>query len=269
MRQASAYNQTNSRYDPVKARLNSQRPLRDQDLRMSQHEAGPVPRVNREGWNEIVRHYEACLAKHGATPCGVDWPSGTDLLTRFAVMTELVSEAELRRILLDLGCGPGFLLDYLAATQMIDRVHYRGIDLSDAMINAARARWPTHDFSCRDILTAPLAEQSVDIVIMNGVLTERVSLSVDEMTALAEALVAAAFRVARVGIAFNVMNAHVDWQRDDLFYWPFDALADFLKREVGRNYEFRADYGLYEYTCFVRRQPRHRAQPEAETWWRR
>ena len=95
------------------------------------------------------------------------------------------------------------------------------------------ARWPTHDFSCRDILTAPLAEQSVDIVIMNGVLTERVSLSVDEMTALAEALVAAAFRVARVGIAFNVMNAHVDWQRDDLFYWPFDALADFLKREVG------------------------------------
>jgi SAM-dependent methyltransferase len=218
-------------------------------------------------WDVIVRHYEASLAKHGATPRGADWPNGADLATRFGVMLELLAEAGERPVLLDLGCGPGLVLDYLAATGGVDRVSYRGIDLSNAMIDVARGRWPMHEFSCRDILTAQLPEQSVDVVIMNGVLTERVALSVEKMTELAKSVVAAAFRLARVGIAFNVMNAHVDWQRDDLFHWPFDALADFLKREVSPNYTFRADYGLYEYTCFVRRRPQRPANPKAEAWW--
>jgi SAM-dependent methyltransferase len=217
-------------------------------------------------WDVIVRHYEECLAKHGATPRGADWPNGADLATRFGVMLEVLTEAGERPALLDLGCGPGFALDYLTATDAVDRVRYHGIDLSNAMIDAARARWPMHEFSCRDILKSPLPDQSIDVVIMNGVLTERVTLSVEVMTGLAQSLVSAAFRVARIGIAFNVMNRHVDWQRDDLFHWPFDALADFLKREVSPNYEFRADYGLYEYTCIVRRRPRRPARAPGETW---
>ena len=220
-------------------------------------------------WNPIVRHYEACLVKHGATPAGVDWPNGTDLAVRLGVMLELLTDAGERPDLLDLGCGPGLALDYLAATGGLHRVRYRGIDLSNAMVEEARRRWPTHDFSCRDIVAMPLPEQSADVVIMNGVLTERVTLSVESMTALAQSLITAAFRVARIGIAFNVMNAQVDWQRDDLFHWPFDALAAFLKRGVSPHYAFRADYGLYEYTCFVRRHPRRPAAPDTETWWKR
>jgi SAM-dependent methyltransferase len=220
-------------------------------------------------WSVIVRHYEACLTKHGATPRGVDWPSGADLATRFGVMLELLPQAGDKPTVLDLGCGPGLLLDYMTLMGVADRVRYLGLDLSQGMIDAARSRWPAHDFACRDICAEPLPDQSVDVVIMNGVLTERVSLSLEAMTALAQALVAAAFRAARVGIAFNVMNAHVDWQRDDLFHWPFDTLAAFLKREIGTNYEFRADYGLYEYTCFVRRQPRLPAGPTREAWWER
>jgi len=221
------------------------------------------------GWDAIVRHYETCLAEHGITPRGVDWPNGKDLAARFGVMLDLLAAAGKRPVLLDLGCGPGFLLDYLAATGGIERIRYQGIDLSSAMIEAARARWPDHDFSCRDILAAPLPDRSVDVVVMNGVLTERVSLSADEMTRMAERLVAAAFRAARIGIAFNVMSAHVDWQRDDLFHWPFDALAAFLTREVSRCYTFRADYGLYEYTCLVWREPRRAPRPAVEDWWRR
>jgi hypothetical protein len=94
-----------------------------------------------------------------------------------------------------------------------------------------------------------------------------VSLSIEAMTRLAESLIAAAFRACHIGIAFNVMNAHVDQTRDDLFHWPFDALASFLKHEVSRHYSIRADYGLYEYTCFVRREPRRLADPTADGWW--
>jgi SAM-dependent methyltransferase len=220
-----------------------------------------------EAWAAIVGHYEKRLKQFGPTPHGADWPNGGDLAARFGVMLELLGDAGEHPALLDLGCGAGLLLDYLAATGDVDRVRYHGIDLSGTMTDLARTRWPRHEFSCRDIVASPLPEQSVDVVLMNGVLTERVSLSTDSMIELAQSLIAVAFRAARVGIAFNVMNAHVDWQRDDLFHWPFDALASFLKREVSRHYTFRGDYGLYEYTCFVRRQPKLPSPPKVECWW--
>jgi hypothetical protein len=58
---------------------------------------------------------------------------------------------------------------------------------------------------------------------------------------------------ARCGLAFNVMSKHVDWEREDLFHLPYDTLAAFLKREISRNFVFRADYELYEYTAYVYR----------------
>ncbi len=55
-------------------------------------------------------------------------------------------------------------------------------------------------------------------------------------------------------MAFNVMSKHVDWEREDLFHLPFDTLAEFLKKELTRNFVFRNDYGLYEYTTYVYRE---------------
>jgi len=225
--------------------------------------------TNSRGWEVIIRHYEACLETHGATPAGVDWPNADDLAMRFAIMLDLLTEAGEQPELLDLGCGPGFILDYLAVTGGLGRIRYHGIDLSETMIETARARWPNYEFTCRNIVTDPLPDRSVDVVIMNGLLTERVSLAADDMRELAESIVAAAFRVARFGIAFNVMSAHVDWQRDDLFHWNFDAVAAFLKREVSPHYTFRSDYGLHEYTCFVRRAPRAIGAPQGHAWWTR
>jgi SAM-dependent methyltransferase len=219
-------------------------------------------------WSVLVSHYERCLARHGATPKGVDWPNADDLATRFAILSSVVDggAATGRPVVLDLGCGPGFLLDYLRAAGRLESVEYRGIDLSPLMVESARKRWPDRDISCRDIIRNPLAPQSVDFVIINGVLTERQELSHDAMTGLAEALVAAAFAAARVGIAFNAMNRHVDWQRPELFYWGFDALGAFLHQRVSRHYAFRADYGLYEFAAFVWRSPR---PPHAlgSDWW--
>ena len=71
-----------------------------------------------------------------------------------------------------------------------------------------------------------------------------------------ERLLPRVFAAARVGMAFNVMSKHVDWERDDLFHVPYDMLAAFLKANVSRHFQFRADYGLYEYTTYVYREPR-------------
>jgi hypothetical protein len=86
---------------------------------------------------------------------------------------------------------------------------------------------------------------------MDGVLTERVSLDVETITALAQSVVAAAFRAARGGILFNAMNANVEWQRDDLFHWPLDALAKFPRRQPSER-----DLILRRDICLVFAQPR-------------
>lgn len=221
-----------------------------------------------DDWSALVTHYERCLDRYGATPKGVDWPSVPDLEIRFATLLSLLegTAAESRPVVLDLGCGTGLLLDYLRATGRLDSVEYQGIDLSPAMVTAARARWPGHDISCRDVVSDPLPERSVDFVIMNGVLTEKQTLSHEAMVAIAQELVVAAFTAARVGVAFNAMSRHVDWQRPDLFHWGFDELSAFLRERVSRHYTFRSDYGLYEYCAFVWRTPR-RPAPLQDGWW--
>ena len=82
---------------------------------------GPSERAMSEEWAAIVGHYEKALKQFGPTPRGADWPNGADLATRFGVMLELLDDAGERPALLDLGCGAGLLLDYLAVSGCIER----------------------------------------------------------------------------------------------------------------------------------------------------
>ncbi len=223
-----------------------------------------------DGWSSIVSAIERSFDEYGVSPKGLGWPNAADLEARFATLLSIVdgAPAEPRPVVLDVGCGPGLLLDYLLATRRLDAVEYHGVDLSAMMVQAAQLRWPSEDFATRDIVAEPVPDQSVDFVIMNGVLNVKLELPQDAMVGMAQALILAAFKAARVGVAFNVMSRHVDWERPDLFHWGFDELAAFLKARVSRHYAFRADYGLYEYAAFVWREPR---RPPAVTnaWWER
>lgn len=207
-------------------------------------------------YRPIVDHYEACYRRFGREARGVDWPNQSDLERRFNVMLG-VAEAEQGLVeIIDLGCGPGLLLDYIESTGRRAQFNYTGIDVSPLLVESAKTAWPAEKFFVRDILTQPLPEQSCDYVIMNGVMTEKQSLNQEAMVDFAKSLLAAAYRSARKGIAFNVMSVHVDWKRDDLFHWAFDEVAAFAKQSLSRHMVFRADYGLYEFTCYVFREAR-------------
>jgi hypothetical protein len=93
-----------------------------------------------------------------------------------------------------------------------------------------------------------------DYAVINGVFTVKRELSFDEMFDFFTKAVSKVFSLVEIGLAFNVMSAHVDWERDDLFHLPFDTLAAWLTQNIGRNFVFRNDYGLYEYTTYVYRQ---------------
>jgi SAM-dependent methyltransferase len=212
--------------------------------------------MTQVGYRTLIDHYERCLAEHGDTHRGVDWPNATDADTRYRVMLDVIDALPSEPVrLLDFGCGAAHLYEYIVRERH-SNIEYVGLDGSEKFIALSRQKFPHLEFHALDVLADDRPLPEVDYIVMNGVLTEKREMLFDEMWAHMERLLARVFECARVGMAFNVMSKHVDWERDDLFHVPFDPLFAFLKRSVSRHVRFRADYGLYEYTTYVYREPR-------------
>jgi SAM-dependent methyltransferase len=203
---------------------------------------------------DIVAYYERCLSSFGDNHLGVDWASVEGAATRYRVMLDLIRSPPERPVsLLDFGCGASHLLDYMAR-QQIRGIDYAGLDLSPAFIALSRQKHPGVAYYCVDLLECSSALPHFDYVVMNGVFTQKRDLTVDEMFDYLAALVERAFIIARRGVAFNVMSAHLGWERPDLFHLPFDRLAHLLAG-FGGNFVLRNDYGLPEYTVYLYHLP--------------
>jgi SAM-dependent methyltransferase len=206
-------------------------------------------------YRSIAAHYEACLEQHGDSHLGVDWPNAEDVETRHSVMLDVIRRPPERSPvrLLDVGCGAAHLYERILRDGGKD-IAYEGLDIAEPFVALSREKFPGVPFHSLDVLAA--AEEELprcDYAVMNGVFTEKVDLSFEEMLEFFQAMVVRVFGLAEIGIAFNVMSKHVDWERDDLFHLPFDDLATFLTADVSRNFVIRNDYGLYEYTAYVYR----------------
>jgi SAM-dependent methyltransferase len=202
----------------------------------------------------IVSHYESCLKRHGDTHLGVDWPKQVDVETRYRVMLEVIRpEFQARPIrLLDFGCGAAHLNEYILR-RGLQNIEYAGLDLSAKFVRLAQGKFPANQFFCLDLLDEKASLPTFDYIVLNGVFTEKLELPFDEMLSYFKSLIARVFDHATIGMAFNVMTKHVDWERNDLFHLPFDTLAEYLKKSLTRNFVFRSDYGLFEYTTYLYR----------------
>ena len=214
----------------------------------------PVTRtVPPPAYRQITECTESYYDRLGDSPLGMGWPNVPDALRRFGIMLDVIrggpSRSEPLR-LLDLGCGVGHLYEYLRGSSL-DGIRYTGIDLSQRFIGICRSTHPGVDFRHVDILQHPEALDEYDYTVINGVFTSKCAMSFHEMWAFVQSLLKLVFRRSRCGIAFNAMSSHVDWERDDLFHLPLDTLAAFLCRNLSRNFVFRNDYGLYEFTTYV------------------
>jgi len=207
------------------------------------------------GYLQLVAHYEACLDRHGDSHLGVDWPNAEDARTRYRVMLDVIREpAALPVSLLDFGCGAGHLLEFIRACGR-GSIDYRGLDASEKFVALCRRKFPETVFYRANILRDATEITPADYVVLNGVLTEKRNLRDADMRSFMEALLTAVWPLARKGLAFNVMSCQVDWRREDLFHMPFDAMAAFVTGRLSRHFRFRQDYGLYDYTTYVYREP--------------
>jgi SAM-dependent methyltransferase len=202
----------------------------------------------------IIAVCEEWLEKHGDSALGVGWPRG-DADTRYRVMLDLLLPSPSPVTLLDFGCGGSHLYEYILRHKL-DRIVYAGLDLSHRFLDLSKRKFPDVVYYCVDVLD-PLSPPLpvFDYVIMNGIFNYRGTLPEVAMFEYLRKLVRRVFEMAAVAIAFNVMSKQVDWEREDLFHLPVDLLLSFLSQEVSRHVVIRHDYGLYEYTVFVYKNP--------------
>ena len=198
---------------------------------------------------------EADLVQYGDTVRGAGYTKTQEYAdTCYGVMLDLVRDEGRTVSLLDFGCGTGRFLDYIRRIGR-EGVAYSGLDMSEQALTLARAKFPDVPFICMDVLASDDHLPEFDYVVMNGLLNWRGPLSFAEMTSYWQRLTSVAFRHCRRGIAFNTMSTIVDWQREDLFHLPFDAMASFVTANLSRDFVVRHDYGAYEYTTYVYRRP--------------
>jgi SAM-dependent methyltransferase len=213
----------------------------------------------RKDLDELIEAYRTALAANGPVPKGLLWPNGADLAIRFGSLLRPIdfdAFSPARRLrLLDLGCGPGLLLDYLACNGLIDKVDYFGVDVFEDTLVHARARWPGQHFERRDVREDPFPEQAFDYCIICGVFTGRFAMPREVMEAMATDTLRAVWPALHLGLGFNVMSKHVDWERDDLFHWPLDDIMAFCKANLSRHVTLHLDYGLWETSVVVRKEP--------------
>jgi SAM-dependent methyltransferase len=198
------------------------------------------------------------------------WPNAPDLASRYEALLSAVdfnAYSESRPLkLLDLGCGYGLLLDWLSENGLLGSVEYTGVDLVGSILEAARQRWPGHRFDWRDVRDQAYADGAFDYCIICGIFIAKYGNSYEDTVALAQGTLKAVWPSVTLGLAFNSMSKHVDWERHDLFHWPLDEIMAFCKRDLCRHASFRLDYGPWEVATLVRKQPFERTSKVPQRW---
>jgi SAM-dependent methyltransferase len=201
---------------------------------------------------EVADYYSAKLAEHGATPRGVDWNGEESQLLRFEQLTKVIRQPRGFSIN-DLGCGYGALSDYLR-TKYQDFA-YAGCDVSSDMIFAARSRHAKSPHVQFVVAAAPPA--MTDYGIASGIFNVRRGRSNAEWLDYLKETLDVLDRTSQHGFAFNCLTSYsdADKMRDYLYYADPCALFDLCKRRYSRHIALLHDYGLYEFTILVRKEP--------------
>ena len=193
----------------------------------------------------VIEYYSRKVREHGPTPRGVDWNSAQSQQTRFDQLLKIVDWSH-PVVLGDFGCGYGALFEYLQSRNL--SCDYRGYDISDAMIAAARGRHGATFSSHADVL------RNADYVVASGVFNVRVQVPEAAWKSYMFERIDHLAQTAKRGFAFNCLTSYSDEDRmrPDLHYANPCEMFDYCKRKLSRNVALLHDYDLYEFTILVR-----------------
>lgn len=201
--------------------------------------------------NQVADYYSGKLSEHGDTPRGVDWNGEEGQVLRFHQLSRIMQDNTDVLTINDVGCGYGALFDFLTARRQVGS--YVGVDVSEAMVDAARARYQGRT-NARFVAAAE-PDEIADYGIASGIFNVRLGRDDTEWASYLRDTLDILNRTSRRGFAFNCLTSYSDEEkkRDYLYYADPCALFDLCKRRYSRNVALLHDYGLYEFTILVRK----------------
>ena len=200
--------------------------------------------------SESAEYYSSKIAQFGETPRGVDWNGKESQTIRFEQLCKIIKTQGPFSIN-DLGCGYGALYDFL--DEQYDEFSYFGIDISTAMIEAAKLRYQHKDGV--NFIISDQPSQESDFSIASGIFNVRASRSDDEWYKYIEDTLDVLDNSSRLGFSFNCLTSYSDPDKmvNHLFYGDPCKLFNLCKKRFSTNVALLHDYGLYEFTILVRK----------------
>ena len=203
----------------------------------------------------LGKHYESILKKFGDSNRGMDWKNDTDSLLRFKIIEELFEDKlnlkNTKIKLLDFGCGTSNFFEYLKKKNNHKHFNYTGIDINYNSIEISKNKFPSNSYLHKDILNEKVCLDVYDYIIINGLFTQKLSLSFKKMTEFMFNILNKLSNNFSIAMSFNVLSENVDYFNKKNYYPKARQLEEFICKNITRNFVIRHDYGLYEKTFYL------------------
>jgi SAM-dependent methyltransferase len=203
--------------------------------------------------SDVMSYYTDTLAQHGATPRGADWSCKPTQELRFVQLLRLCS-FKAAFSLNDVGCGYGALRAFLHRRHRLASIEYLGVDLSEAMIDSARAHWghlPQTRFEA-----AGASLRVADYSIASGLFNVRLHHTNDDWESWVTLVLQRLHAASQIGFAVNFLAPpQPDEARPQELYCPaIERWRSYCENELRSTVEPITGYGMREYTLLVRKR---------------
>lgn len=206
--------------------------------------------TNKSILHNVEAYYSETLARHGATAKGVDWNGSESQHLRFQQLSKILPH-KLPFSINDIGCGYGALYEYLQGGYV--DFQYCGVDISSAMIEAARAR---HQDDPNAVFHHGVeAPQLCNYSVASGIFSVCLDTPHEQWRLYIRDAISHLNATSDKGFAFNCLTSYseVEKMKPHLYYADPCELFDYCKRNFSQHVALLHDYGLYEFTILVRK----------------
>ena len=200
----------------------------------------------------VVHAYERRLSRYGPTAQGVFWKNQEWQFRRYVILEEILDDmAQAGGITIhDFGCGYGSLFEYLANKAVMTGSRYIGTDVSQGMIDAAKA---LHQDPRAQFVRGVAAHETADYTIVSGTYNMHMGANPQEWLEYIQASIKQLWRHTRRGLAFNMLSHDSVVQHDGLYYADPIQFLKFARECLSSNVAVAVDPPLPDFTVFVRR----------------
>ena len=202
---------------------------------------------------EIKKHYQSLFANYGVSEKAVQYSDKVTQWARFACLVEYIRKDH---SILDLGCGLGHFFEFMKKNNFT--ADYCGADIVEEFILSCQERFSREEKANFVLLDDnSKLPHNFDFIIVSGMFNNKRKNNEDFMLQTIRNM----FEMCNVGIAFNAMSRHVDYEEEHLFYSDAESLFTFAKSELGGhpvlNHSYKLDRNAFphDYTLTIFKEP--------------